>query len=126
VADDNQPQPEPGPNRRLPLGRLAAGGLAFLLALLAVAGIKSYRDLAAVRGQEAALRQQVEQTQQRIEALRHRVERLRSDPAALERLAREELGMVRPGDVVIVLPAEDADPPAAPEAPPPGEASVSP
>lgn len=114
-------QPEPDPTRRLPLRGLAVGGAVILLALLAVAGFKSYRNLAAVQAQEAALEQQVAATQERIETLRHRVERLRDDPATLERLAREELGMVHPGDVVIVLPAEDAEPPAAPEPTPSGD-----
>jgi len=38
-----------------------------------------------------------------------RIESIRNDPAMLERLAREDLGLVRAGDVVIVLP----DPPPA-------------
>ena len=33
---------------------------------------------------------------------------LREDPMTLERLAREELGMVRPDDVVIVLLPDEA------------------
>ena len=86
--------------------RLALGGGGLLLAALTVAGARSYRDLATVRRQETALEAKVEQTQQRIDSLRQRLERLRGDPATLERLAREELGMVRPGDVVIVLPEE--------------------
>ena len=41
--------------------------------------------------------------------LRHfEIELLRHDPATLERLAREELGLVKPGDLVMLLPAEEA------------------
>ena len=106
------------PTRWLTLRPLKIGAAALLLTLLVVAGIKSYRDLVAVRQQESGLRQEVARTEQRIDDLRHRVERLRSDPATLERLAREELGMVHPGDVVIVLPPEEEAPAAVVAAPP--------
>lgn len=75
-----------------------------LLALLAVAGVKSYHDLKVVRTREVDLQQQVEATKGRLEVLGQRLDLLDDDPLTLERLAREELGMVRPGDVVIVLP----------------------
>jgi len=80
-----------------------------LLALLAVAGVKSYHDLKAVRAQEAELARQVAATKERLEVLVHRLELLDDDPLTLERMAREELGMVRPGDVVIVLPEEPGE-----------------
>jgi len=35
-----------------------------------------------------------------------RIERLRSDPATLERLAREQYRMMRPDDLVIVIPED--------------------
>ena len=77
------------------------------MTLLAMAGARSYRDLAAAQGREADLEEKIEATLERIESLEDRTMRLRSDPLALERLAREELGMVRPGEVVIVLPEEE-------------------
>jgi cell division protein FtsB len=39
-------------------------------------------------------------------ALLLRAERLRSDPLEIESAARESLGMVRPGEIVVRLPAE--------------------
>jgi len=75
------------------------------LALLAVAGVKSHRDLAAARARERELATTIDATRGRIGRLRGRIERLRDDPGTLERLAREDLGLVRPNDVVIVLPA---------------------
>jgi cell division protein FtsB len=77
-----------------------------LVALLAAAGFQSWRDLAAVRAREAELAARLAETRAKIAALEGRIGRLRHDPSTLERLAREELGMVKPGDVVIVLPAE--------------------
>lgn len=76
------------------------------MALLAIAGLKSSRDLEAARSRERLLEKRIEETRARSDRLRGRIERLRSDPGTLERLAREDLGMVRPGDVVIELPKE--------------------
>ena len=78
------------------------------LMLLSVASFKSYSDLRVGRGQEAELREQIAASEERLGALEHRLERLRRDPAMLERLAREELMMARPGEVVIVLLQEAA------------------
>lgn len=78
-----------------------------LLLLLLVAGVESYRDLSVARSEEAALHREIEATRQRVRSLVESVERIENDPATLEQLAREELGFVREGDVVIVLPEEE-------------------
>lgn len=90
------------PVRRVP--PLVALGAFLGLALLAAAGVKSHQDLAAARGRESALRASIASTEARVQALRRRVERLRDDPVLLERIAREDLGWIRPGDVVVVFP----------------------
>lgn len=74
------------------------------LALLLVAGVKSWRDLEAAKSRERALSGRIETLRRESDQLRTRIERLRHDPGTLERLAREELGMVRPGDVIFELP----------------------
>lgn len=87
------------------------GTAALVLALLfALAGLQSWRDLSVARSRSQELQSRVDATEERIEALRERIHRLDSDPRALERLAREELGLVRPGDLVIVLPEETVSP----------------
>ncbi len=78
-----------------------------LLGLLAIAAVKSYRELASIHAREAELEARIEKTKRTIRDLEHRIALLDDDPLTLERLAREELGMVRPGDVVIVLPEDD-------------------
>jgi cell division protein FtsB len=78
--------------RRLPVRALTLAAVAVLLALLGVASYASWRELAVVRAEEAAVGRQVEDTRQRITVLERRIERLRNDPSTLERLAREELG----------------------------------
>jgi cell division protein FtsB len=110
-------KPDEAPARPDSLRSVVIVAALCVLALLALAGVKSYRDLDAARGQERQLQTQIRQTGQRIARLRGRIERLRGDPVALENLAREQLGLVRPGDVVIVLPADGA--PARPRAAPP-------
>ena len=37
--------------------------------------------------------------------LQQRVQSLRSDPAAIERIAREEMKLARPGEIIFTLPA---------------------
>lgn len=104
TAEAAPPKARPAPRPARPV--LWAAAL-FLLVLLALAGAKSYRDLAAVRAREGELVERLAATRGEIVAFEQRLERLRRDPVTLERLAREELGMVRPGDVVIVLPPEE-------------------
>jgi cell division protein FtsB len=99
-------KPDPSKTRFRPV--LGTTAVAVLL-LLAVAGVKSYSDLASARQRQDLLEESIHSTHERIRELRQRIELLRTDPLTLERLAREELGMVKPGEVVIVLPPPEAE-----------------
>jgi len=44
---------------------------------------------------------------QRIEALRHEVDRLKTDPSAVERIAREDLGYVAKNELTLLLPGAE-------------------
>lgn len=96
---------------------MIAMALSFALLLLAAAGLKSWRDLQAARAREATILERIRVTEASVDRLKHRIDRLGHDGVTLERAAREELGMVKPGDVVIVLPppavAAPVTPPAA-------------
>ena len=81
-----------------------------VFALLAIAALKSNRDLQAARSRERTLQEKIAATRAESERLQVRIDRLLHDPGMLEKLAREDLGLVRPRDVVIELP----DPKAAP------------
>ena len=82
-----------------------------VLSLMSTAAFKSYRDLESAKNYERELLEKIAGAEQRIQALDNRIDRIRHDPVMLERLAREDLGLVRDGDVVIVLPdPQDADP----------------
>jgi cell division protein FtsB len=89
-----------------------------VLALLAIAALKSSRDLEAARARERLLETRIAATRAESERLLMRVERLRYDPGMLERLAREDLGMVRPGDVVVELPSSQSPRSPVPAMPP--------
>lgn len=52
-----------------------------------------------------AFRQRNEGLAQENTKLRREIEALKNDPRALERVAREELGFVRPGELVLKLEA---------------------
>ena len=81
-----------------------------LVILLAVAATKSYRDLALANQRYDELERQLAETEERVAALKGRIEGLRSDAGTLERLAREDLLMARPGEVVILVPDEQPSP----------------
>lgn len=97
---------EPTPAKPESSRPLVGVAVFLFIALLGVAAWKGSRDLAKAQAREHLLETRIEETTERIEELRGRIERLRTDPGTLERRAREDLGMVRPGDVIIELPPE--------------------
>ena len=101
------------PSRR-PLRSLLGAGLLALLALLALAGVKSYRELGAARAREARIELEIRAAEERRARLTTRIERLQNDPAALEREVRRSLRWVGPGEVVLVVPEPGSEPTPAP------------
>lgn len=87
-----------------PLRSIVSVVVAVLVVALAVASLKSWRDYSEARDREARLRATVAETEKKIAALEKRILRLKDDPATLDRVAREELGLVRADEVVIILP----------------------
>jgi len=86
----------------------------FLMVAAVLAGVLSLASVADARGfrRYLKLRQDVETMQERNrslaqqnEALLREINALRKDPAALERAAREELGYIKPGELVFHLEA---------------------
>lgn len=121
-------RPPAEPPRTTPgaLRPLLVAAVLCLVAVVAAAGLKTWRDLATAQAREADLHRSIARTEAEIEALEQRLDRLAHDPAALERLAREELKMTYPDEVVVILPREDGDgaagggePAVNPPAPPP-------
>ena len=87
---------------RAPRGRLWK--VAALLALLAgwlyvfIAGDGGWLDLRARQQRQQALEAEVARLAAANDSLRTVLERMANDPAFLEKVAREQLGMVRPGE----------------------------
>ena len=115
---------ESKPSRRR-LHPLLGAGLLSLLVLLALAGIKSYRELGAARAREAHIQAEIRAAEERRIRLTDRIERLQSDPAAIEREVRRSLRWVGEDEVVLVVPEPEpeSEPGAEPE---PAEAPPSP
>jgi len=87
--------------RILPIGILGMAAIGVPVMILAPEGLPRLRslskELGQVEGENAELRQQ-------IQHLRGRVRHLREDPVAVERIARDELGLVRTSEVVFQFP----------------------
>lgn len=96
--------------RPRPLRALFRALYAGALLALAAAGLKSWRDHEAAIERERAIATEIAASEARIAALERKIERLQRDPATLDRMAREELGLVRPEEVVIVLPERSGAP----------------
>ena len=96
--------------RRLPLILLGIVALAALGVFSSIV-THGFEELAAAEKERDRLEQRKIELSESIEELEMTLEAVRTDPAAVESLARAELGMVRPGDTVILL-ATPTPPPA--------------
>ena len=96
--------------RKLILPLLAAVAIYYAL----FGGEYSVFEVRRARIERVVAEEQLAELRQQIDVLRERAEALESDPAELERIAREKFGMIRDGEVLYRLvpdadPAEDAD-----------------
>lgn len=79
---------------------------AVALVVWAVVGPSGWLEVRHLRAERERLVGQIADIEAENARLRHRIERLERDPAELERLAREKLGMVKPDEWVVVVPHE--------------------
>jgi len=56
--------------------------------------------------QAAQVKQEIEQIDQENRRLEDKVKSLKSDPQAIERIAREEMGLARPGEYIFKIPSK--------------------
>jgi cell division protein FtsB len=88
--------------------RVVGAVLALLLfAGLAIYGWQGVVRLRHMRAQLLALERDNAALREQAERLTQAIDRLRNDPAYLERIAREERGMVRPGETILKFPPKD-------------------
>lgn len=85
--------------RGLVLAALGAGALLF-----AAYGGQSLHRVWQMHQEVEALEREIRALRAETDRLVQAVDRLRTDPEAVERLAREELGLVKPGEKVLKLP----------------------
>ena len=78
-----------------------------LLALYTMTGEWGVIHLWRLGGEQAKLDEQNYRLQKENDALRQRIFRLRNDNSYLEKLAREELNLVRPGEVIYRFPSSE-------------------
>lgn len=99
------------------LRSLLLGACVVVFVVLLLAGYDGSSDLARLKAREAQLESRLRQTEAGIAELSDRINRLRDDPYTLEKVAREELGLSRPGEVVVILPRESGPAEARPASP---------
>ncbi len=115
---DARPAEEPAPGRapdpeRERRKRLFHSMLALFLGTIFVAGSiaalignHGYLGLRRIRQEQAQVQADVDRKLAEVTELRKDVERLKTDPRAVERIAREDLGFVKPGEVTFLLPEQ--------------------
>ena len=87
--------------------RVVGGALVLLLfAGLALYGWQGVVRLRHMRAQLQSLERENVSLRREAERLTQTIDRLRNDPAYLEKLAREEHGLVREGDTVLKFPSK--------------------
>ncbi len=83
---------------------LGSGAVALLTLGLAVYGGNQVLRVTQMRRDMETMEREIVTLRTRADELSRTVERLRNDSAAMEKLAREEFGYVRPGETVIRFP----------------------
>ena len=73
-------------------------------------GEHGYLALRRERREYDSLQQEIRRLQEENQQLERRVEALKSDPRAIERVARDQMHMARPGERIYTLPEKDKDP----------------
>ena len=76
------------------------GTLILLLCLVTIVGERGALHLWRLRGEKSRLDEQNYRLQKENETLRRRIVSIRNDDDYLEKVAREELHLARPGDIV--------------------------
>jgi cell division protein FtsB len=83
---------------------LTIGAGLLLLVVLSVFGVSGMLRIRAIQGEIAAAEHEIAALRAQAEKLTATVDLLRNDPAYIEKLAREEHGLVREGETVLKFP----------------------
>ena len=91
----------PGESSRLKVLLVAMASAC--LALGAIFGRHGLLEVRQYRLERSRLQAEIVELQTRNAAMEQQIKALRTDPVAMERIAREELGLARPGEKLILL-----------------------
>ena len=90
-------------HRSVPLGLLLVSAASVPWLLWSPAGLTR---LEALRDQRRGIETEIQRLERDIERLRFRADAIKGSPASVERVARDELGLVRQTELVIQFDAE--------------------
>ena len=95
--------------RRLGL-RYGLGTLSLLFFMNGLFGQNGYLAMRRARADAERLRQEIHNINEENQSLSGEVRALKTDPAAVEKVAREDMGLARPGELVFRLPDAKQNP----------------
>ncbi len=81
-------------------------GLALLIVALALFGSTGLRRYQKLRAEAAALQTQNNKLSDENKRLSQEVRRLKNNMQYVEKIARDELGQIKPGETVFIVPSE--------------------
>ena len=99
--------PPPAPRRQRHRSKVVQHTIALVTLVLlgeALIGEGGLVAMRRARNTQLRLDQRIVTLRAENDALRDTVRRLQEDPRAIEDIARRELGLIRPGEVVVVIP----------------------
>jgi cell division protein FtsB len=91
-------------------GRAALGLLVLLLLVHNVFGAHGFLAMHQTRAEIEKVQQNIDRLNKENEQLADQVHALKTDPHAIEKIARDELNLARPGDVIIKIPQQQPSP----------------
>ena len=89
------------------LSYVSLGVLSLFFGLIAVFGDRGLIELYRVRRATHLVQQELQVLREGNQHLLQEIQGLRDDPFYIEKIAREELGLAHPGEILILLPRED-------------------
>ena len=85
----------------------ATVAVGMVVLVVGVAGVKGWADLKSSRARADELRQELRQVEESIRSLNIRIRELGPDGRLLEKVAREEVGLIGSDEVLVLLPEGD-------------------
>jgi len=108
---ERDPEAERRARRRRRTASLVVGTIIVAGSLAAVFGEGGSLDLLRLRRERGEASAEAAAVRSRVVELREQVRALEEDPMARERIAREQLGFARPGEITFVLPDDEGSSP---------------